>query len=253
MLKVGYHAACLILAVRCLEETGSGLRSQIFLSDYNGNTTTDSASDDGNDGEPSGSQGDPNNNQETSLRTNICKYAMLTLQTFLDTPQFLSVAVPTCICLCIGYCAFVLAQYDESQSKVSDSKALDFIMRINEWSKTTPGKLWSLRYGELARRKIEARLNGRSRVSVPANQAPLGPQQTGPRQGYRSPGKATSVTPGDRPASNMAPPMYNSDEYPAPQQPAPAPVLPPGFDMADQAMFPSMEDFFGGGFLEWTR
>ncbi|KAG4216766.1 hypothetical protein PC116_g34753, partial [Phytophthora cactorum] len=43
MLKIGYHAACLILAVRSLEEVGQGLRPRTFLSEI--------ADDDGSDNE----------------------------------------------------------------------------------------------------------------------------------------------------------------------------------------------------------
>ncbi|KXJ97063.1 hypothetical protein Micbo1qcDRAFT_5146 [Microdochium bolleyi] len=248
MLKVGYHAACLILAVRCLEETGTGLRSQIFLSDYNGGSAANNPADENAEPETRRSS---TNEQEDQLRTNICKYAMLVLQAFLDAPPFLADAVPTCICLCIGYCAFVLAQYDETQSKVADGRTVDFINRFNEWSKSTPGKTWSYRYGELARRKFDARIHGKMRMQQ-ANSTPgLVHHPPSHSAGLRSPSKASPITPTERPTGSMGPPQYRADEYHA-QQLAGQPVMQP-FEMAEQAMFPSMEDFFGGGFLEWTR
>jgi len=250
MLKVGYHAACLILAVRCLEETGTGLRSQIFLSDYNGGNGATEATDENNEPE---TRRNSTNEQEDQLRTNICKYAMLVLQTFLEAPPFLADAVPTCICLCIGYCAFVLAQYDESQSKVSDSKTLDFINRVNEWSKSTPGKTWSYRYGELARRKFDARIQGKMRVVQPHTAHGLVPHHQTHTAALRSPSKASPLTPTERPAGALGPSQYRNEEYHT-QHMAGQPVM-PGFEMPGQAIFPSisMEEFFAGNMLEWNR
>lgn len=250
MLKVGYHAACLILAVRCLEETGTGLRSQIFLSDYNGGNNAAEATDENNEPE---TRRNSTNEQEDQLRTNICKYAMLVLQTFLEAPPFLADAVPTCICLCIGYCAFVLAQYDEPQSKVSDGKTLDFINRVNEWSKSTPGKTWSYRYGELARRKFDARIQGKVRNVQPHVAHGLAPHHQTHAAPLRSPSKASPLTPTERPTGQLGPSQYRNEEYHT-QHMTGQPVM-PGFEMPEQAIFPSisMEEFFAGNMLEWNR
>ncbi|KAI0601220.1 hypothetical protein F4775DRAFT_589908 [Biscogniauxia sp. FL1348] len=251
MLRVGYHAAYLILAIRSLEETGHGLESEAFLSP----TTADNAHDGGGNGETREAQG------ADRLRAIACNHAKLVLQTFLEMPRFLMDGVPTCFCLCIGYCALMLAHLDAPQSRVPDHITLDLITRLDRWIRESPGKAWSFKYCKLAREKVEARTNYASTSSgVPAAAAwkpavEHGPEcdttatttttlkgvgKEGPQGGHHHHHTHSTVcttgTSNSLPLSS-ARPMDPDTAYPR-------------FEMTGQLAFPSMEDFFGGGFLE---
>ncbi|KAL7622613.1 hypothetical protein AAE478_008126 [Parahypoxylon ruwenzoriense] len=247
MLRIGYHGACLILAVRSLEEAGHALRPRSFLSEPDG----DNGSDDENH-PPTESRraGDSDGN---ILRANACKYAMLVLQTFLEMPSFLMDAIPTCLCLLIGYCALVLAHYNESQSKVSDQVSLDLIIRVDQWIRTSPGKAWSFKYGALAKRKIESRING-SPGSTSARRMSTGSP-------LRDQGNARNRTDALAALDDHCP--YQPDHeargyraggvFPAAVQHLEPEAGFPIFELSEHAIFPSMEDFFGGGFLDFMR
>ncbi|RYC53673.1 hypothetical protein CHU98_g12537, partial [Xylaria longipes] len=179
---LGYNAACLILAVRALGKTGDALGSTSLLSTDNtpvtGSASIGSKTDDKT---PASTERRDSNwaesetiREETShstsdgkadgtatdlLRVNVCKYAKLVLETFLEMPLFLRDTAPTCTCLCLGYCALVLAHYDATQSQIPNAVILRLIMRLDQWVQTSPGKAWSYKYGALAIRKVEARAN----------------------------------------------------------------------------------------------
>ncbi|KAI1208657.1 uncharacterized protein F4807DRAFT_144868 [Annulohypoxylon truncatum] len=246
MLRIGYHAACLILAVRSLEEVGQGLRPREFLSGADG--------DDESDGE-NHTPRHPRRTKENDgdiLRANACKYAMIVLQTFLEMPSFLMDAVPTCLCLCIGYCALLLAHHDEAQSKVSDQISLDLITRIDQWIKTSPGKAWSYKYGTLAKHKIESRMNGGStstgsgqpsmRTHVEDQRVCQDKSSVPVELDGHSTRKPTHETVG----------YHTNEAFGSNVQQLESESIFQSFDMSDNAIFPSMEDFFGGGFLDFV-
>ncbi|KAI2466299.1 hypothetical protein F4781DRAFT_424182 [Annulohypoxylon bovei var. microspora] len=246
MLRIGYHAACLILAVRSLEEVGQGLRPREFLSGADGDNGSD-----GEDRTPIRSRRNKENDGNI-LRANACKYAMIVLQTFLEMPSFLMDAVPTCLCLCIGYCAILLAHHDELQSKISDQISLDLITRIDQWIKTSPGKAWSYKYGILAKHKIESRMNGGS-TSTGSHQTLLRAhvedqnncqdRNSAPVElGGHSTRKPTHETAG----------YHTNEVFGSSVEQLESESIFQSFDMSDNAIFPSMEDFFGGGFLDFV-
>ncbi|KAI1104999.1 hypothetical protein F4804DRAFT_341484 [Jackrogersella minutella] len=244
MLRIGYHAACLILAVRSLEEVGQGLRPRTFLSGADG--------DNGSDAE-SHAPAHPRRIKDKEggiLLAKACKYAMIVLQTFLEMPPFLMDAIPTCLCLCIGYCALLLAHYDESQSKVSDRTCLDLITRIDQWIRTSPGKAWSFKYGALAKHKVESRIHGSS--------GSAGPHQSSARALPRDQENVhdelgTPIGPdahGHHKPAHAAAGYHADDGFSSGVQQLESEAMFPSFDMSEHAIFPSMEDFFGGGFLD---
>ncbi|KAI5856670.1 hypothetical protein GGS23DRAFT_607980 [Durotheca rogersii] len=249
MLRIGYHAACLILAVRSLEESGHALRPRTFLSEADG----DNGSDD--EGHTLGAQSKETRDNDGSVsRANACKYAVLVLETFLEMPSFLMDAIPTCLCLCIGYCAITLAHYDESQSKVSDQVSIDLITRINQWIRTSPGKAWSFKYGALAKQKIESRINDRS--SWPgARHTPTGAplRERGGTRGDRTDAAASSGGPTSRQPSDGVAECCVGEVLPPTAQNLEAEPILSTFDIPEDAIFPSMEDFFGGGFLDFLE
>ncbi|KAI1134587.1 hypothetical protein F5Y05DRAFT_406387 [Hypoxylon sp. FL0543] len=246
MLRIGYHAACLILAVRSLEEVGQGLRPRTFLSE----------TDDGN-GSDCEEHNAPhsrrsNDNDGNILRANACKYAMLVLQTFLEMPPFLMDAVPTCVCLCIGYCALLLAHYDESQSQISDQVSLDLITRIDQWIRTSPGKAWSFKYGTLAKHKVESRINGVSDLA--SSREPSMRTQAHVQGNIQERPDISEGLDGHGPPEVVRETARSQtgDVFPLGSQQLDPETIFPHVDLSDHTIFPSMEDFFGGGFLDFV-
>ncbi|KAI8945326.1 hypothetical protein F4801DRAFT_594219 [Xylaria longipes] len=279
MLRIGYNAACLILAVRALGKTGDALGSTSLLSTDNtpvtGSASIGSKTDDKT---PASTERRDSNwaesetiREETShstsdgkadgtatdlLRVNVCKYAKLVLETFLEMPLFLRDTAPTCTCLCLGYCALVLAHYDATQSQIPNAVILRLIMRLDQWVQTSPGKAWSYKYGALAIRKVEARANSPPAFSnsrAEADFADHGPGESAHRRADLA--AASQVCQDD----TRGPSAGHVHAYPtddmltsAGHAVDPNDVL-PSFDLGEHAMFPSMEGFFGGGFLDFTR
>ncbi|KAI1347315.1 hypothetical protein F5Y01DRAFT_295423 [Xylaria sp. FL0043] len=266
MLRIGYHAACLILAVRALGTTGEAPGSTSFLATDNSSVTgSASIATQTNDQTPvseerrdsnwaesemtGGETSDSKSHNATGiLRVNTCKYAKLVVETFLEMPTFLMDTAPTVTCLCLGYCALVLSHYDSLQSQIPDAIVLSLITRLDQWIKTSPGKAWSYKYGALAIRKIEARMN-----SVPA---PADSQTQADARGHGSQDNSHGQV--NLEASSRDPTDENNPAYPTDDISSsightvdPNAGLPP-FDLSEHD-FPSMEGFFGGGFLDFMR
>ncbi|KAI2633283.1 hypothetical protein GGS21DRAFT_519878 [Xylaria nigripes] len=253
MLRIGYHAACLILAARAISKTEDSLGSTSLLcTDIVMTTPATRSGSIGSKPTPideiqvPGPETPKDKDADTSatktehiLRANVCKYAKLVVETFVEIPTFLMDAAPTCTCLCLGYCALVLAHYDPSQSLIPDDVVLHLITRLDEWMQTSPGKTWLCRYGKLARRKVEARINARSSSATPlphttSNHSKEYDQSSSPR----------AVTPPPPPPHN---PTYTMGDMLT----EPSADALPSFDLGDQVLLPSMEGFFGGGFLDF--
>jgi hypothetical protein len=249
MLRIGYYAAYLILAVRALEERGDAMSPKTFLA----HLSYDSPSSSTRTSESKGPKG-----STQMLQVHTSKYAHSVLETFVDMPPFLMDSIPTYLCLVIGYSAIILAHYDESQSKVSAEVSVGLISRLEEWCMRTPSKSWAIKFATLARQRVESR--------------------TGSMRNQQDVQKAA---PGQNDRRHL--PAWNASDAPLPSFPAnadrtntPSSVpdsrafegeeFPPGSDgfhvttdplhMAyelSQPVIPSMEDFFGGGFLDFMR
>ncbi|KAI1388064.1 uncharacterized protein F4822DRAFT_408500 [Hypoxylon trugodes] len=243
LLRIGYHGACLILAVRSLEEVGQGLRPRTFLSGTDGDNGSDNESHDPTQSKPH-KDGDGN-----LLRANACKYAMICLQTFLEMPRFRMDSTPTCLCLCIGYCALLLAHYDETQSKISNQVSLDLITRIDQWIRTSPGKAWSFKYGKLAKQKIESRINGVSNST--SSHQPSVRVHAQDRDDFQD-RINTSIGHDDHRPTRESGVYHASDVFPREVEAVEPGAIFPSFDLSEHAIFPTMEDFFGGGFLDFV-
>lgn len=277
MLRIGYHTGCLILAVRALGKTGDAPGSTSLLSTDNtpvtGSASVGSKTDNNNlrstechdanwtesetarDKESHSPENKADSATGKLLRANVCKYAKLVLETFLDMPLFVMDGAPTCTGLCLGYCALVLAHYDASESQIPDSVVLQLITRLQQWIQTSPGKAWSYKYGTLAIRKVEARVRSPA-FSASRAQTDFGLHGVGEISNTRA---ASAVASGACQDAPQEPPdshvhVYSADDILASAGHAgdPDDGLPP-FDLGEHAMFPSMEGFFGGGFLDFMR
>ncbi|RYP03623.1 hypothetical protein DL764_005002 [Monosporascus ibericus] len=227
MLKVGYYAACLIFSLRCLEENGGALQPKTFLSDGEPETGSEDT------------QAYAGKRHDRCAKDNVMR----------------AHAFPTCLCLCIGYCALVLAHYDESQSKIPDPVSLNLITRIDDWVRNAPGKAWSFKYGELARRNVESRIRKARRAGgSDGGRSEHGSPQAG---GHTVPQGDPSMS--DLPIRDHGSPspsgladagLYNPDEWISPGYPFHSATAAPS---CEQALFPSLECYFGGGIYDFTR
>lgn len=248
MLRIGYYAAHLILAVRALEESGNAMSPKTFLSNL--------------DGSPSASHDLPDSaaskNSTHLLHAHTLRYAHSVLDTFVEMPPFLMNSIPTYLCLCIGYCALILAHYDESQSKVSADVTLGLIGRLEDWCMRTPSKSWAIKFAKLARQKVEARTGNRlhpdlrksaSRDKERRHLPGWTPNETA------LPAFSVATEHGATPSSLTENRPFDAEEFVTPTDTFPLgseAMHPTGYDVA-QPVIPSMEDFFGGGFLDFMR
>ena len=183
-----------------------------------------------------------------ALRVNACKYAKLVVETFLEMPTFLRDKAPTATCLCLGYCALVLSHYDPSLSQISDAVVLRLVTSLDHWVQTSPGKAWSYKYGTLAIRKVEARINS---THTPSNSHT---QSTTNGYGHQ---ERTSEH-GDLGATSRRASADHIHAYPADDlSSSMGHTVDPNTDLPlfnlSEHDFPSMEGFFGGGFLDFMR
>lgn len=244
MLRIGYYAAYLILAVRALEERGDAMSPKTFLS----NLPIDSPVLSSHDTPDSKST----KNTTQMLQIHTSRYAHSVLETFMEMPPFLMDSIPTYLCLVIGYSALILAHYDESISKVSPQVSLGLISRLEDWCMRTPSKSWAIMFATLARQKVESR-TGTSRSHRDEKKSssreherrhwqptdlPMPTFHVGAEHALSS----SSVS--DSRQYEGEDFVTNSDVFPL----APEPMH-SGYELA-QPVMPSMEDFFGGGFCK---
>ncbi|KAI0392260.1 hypothetical protein F5Y17DRAFT_365790 [Xylariaceae sp. FL0594] len=284
-LRIGYNAACLILAVRALGKTGHAPGSTTFLS-------TDKTPMTNNDGTPLSEQqghdtpsrgrrqletdrgeetrdstqkraADDSSDDLASIKHNVCKYAKLILETFIEMPAFLMDATTTCTNLCIGYCALVLAHYDSTQSQIPDAVVLRLVTRLYRWVRTSPGKAWSNKYANLARQKVEARINGLAdpRFQGHEDEATRDHEHHGRRKDQEHRYDRNEYHHGETQTQQHHDPhmlgshgpaneRYHIEDMLAGHAAGPNEGL-PSLDLGAETMFPSMEGFFGGGFLDF--
>ncbi|KAI1810117.1 hypothetical protein GGS20DRAFT_580135 [Poronia punctata] len=258
MLRIGYHAACLILAVRVLGKTGDAPGSTSFLSTENTPRTTDDRTPGreqqhehkhhGRDESahlPGAKKRTADESSQAddllvSIKVNTCKYAKLILETFVEMPTFLMDATETCTCLCLGYCALLLAHYDASQSRIPDAVVLRLVTRLYSWVRASPGRAWANKYPGLARQKVEARINAgmnfhdRGETNMAGQDRLDGRDESGSHDRRNIDG-------------------YHVEDVLGDHHPVDADESLPSFDLGAEAMFPSMEGFFGGGFLDFMK
>ncbi|KAK8084299.1 hypothetical protein PG997_005570 [Apiospora hydei] len=248
MLRIGYYAAYLILAVHALEASGEAMSGKTFLSNLSVDSPVSSILD---TPDPK-----PTKKDAQTLQAHTAKYAHSVLETFVEMPSFLMDTIPTYLCLCIGYSALILAHYDESQSKVPAAVSVGLISKLEDWCMRTPSKSWAIKFAKLARQRVESRIGTGSSYHGDSKTTPReeerrhlpGWNQTMPLSSYpmSTPGHDTSP-------SSIADRNFEGNDFPTAAETFP---LPPeamhaaGFDVA-QPVIPSMEDFFGGGFLHF--
>ncbi|KAK8014017.1 hypothetical protein PG990_007313 [Apiospora arundinis] len=249
MLRIGYYAAYLILAVHALEASGEAMSGKTFLSNLSVDSPVSSILD---TPDPK-----PTKKDAQTLQAHSAKYAHSVLETFVEMPSFLMDTIPTYLCLCIGYSALILAHYDESQSKVPASVSIGLISRLEQWCMRTPSKSWAIKFAKLARQRVESRIGTARSYHDDMKTSPGGEDrrhlpgwgnQTMPLSTY-----PLSASGHDTSPSSIAERNFEGSDFPSAAETFPIPpdtIHPAGFEV-NQPVIPSMEDFFGGGFLHF--
>lgn len=155
----------------------------------------------------------------------------------------------------------MLAHYDAAQSRIPDAVVLGLITRLDRWVQTSPGKAWSYKYGALAIRKVEARVREPGAFRGEQVREDLGGHNNGGdggghglREGLGTSardchdGSQVPLSGGNVQAYSEEEDMLASTGHTV----DPGDGL-PSFDMGEHGLFPSMEGFFGGGFLDFMR
>ncbi|KAH6976435.1 hypothetical protein BKA56DRAFT_488152 [Ilyonectria sp. MPI-CAGE-AT-0026] len=214
MLRIGYFSACLILIIRSLEDLGENLQSTTLLS---------SSSNTNSNGCPASTEkGTAKDATRASLRSNASKHAQSIMETFLNMPSSLRNSIASNRCLCLGYSALILTHYDEAQSSISDEHKLNLITRFEEWLTDAPGAAWAVMFGKLAKQKLMTRVHS-------SNSS----QRDGQGAFSRTEARRTAM-------------MTPTDGASVWSTPAPL-----SYEFQPDFVFPNMEDFFSGGFLDF--
>jgi hypothetical protein len=250
MLRIGYYAAYLILSVRALEERGDAMSPKTFLANPPFGSPANSTSN--------ASDTKAAKNSTQMLQYHTSRYAHSVLETFVEMPPFLMDAIPTYLCLVIGYSALILAHYDESQSKVSADISLGLISRLEGWCMRTPSKSWAIKFATLARQKVESRTGAPRHHQDVRKTVPVEHDRRHAAS-WNSSDMPVSAFPvaaehGATPSSLSDQRTYDGDDFTGGGEtfPIPSDPLQMGYEMT-QPVIPSMEDFFGGGFLDFMR
>lgn len=244
MLRIGYYAACLILALRALEESGEAMDPKSFLS----NLAFDSPASGHEPPEPR-----PSKKDAPTLQVHTAKYAHSVLETFVDMPAFLMDTIPTYLCLCIGYSALMLAHYDENQSKIPAAASISLISRLEDWCTRTPSKTWAVKFAKLARQRVQSRTGSVCSYDDEQKQGRR-PVPAWADAGMTIPSFPLTAEHDSAPSASFQA-RFGAGDYAAgaaEAYPMPHNTIHHGFEVAHSAI-PSMEDFFGGGFLDFMR
>ncbi|KAH7144155.1 hypothetical protein B0J13DRAFT_622729 [Dactylonectria estremocensis] len=252
MLKIGYCSACLILIIRSLEDLGENLQSTTLLS---------SISSDKNSAVriTLNEQGTAKDDTRAALRSNASKHAQSIIETFLSMPNSMRDSIASNRCLCLGYSALILTHYDEAQSSISDQHKLNLIIRFEEWLSNAPGTTWAIMFGKLAKQKLMARVNSNNinrRNEEGVFQRPDGRKSLSNRGQGSFPTHSLSQKRTDRAENGEVPnvtymgePINMTPSDAASVWSTPAPMR---SEFQADFVFPNMEDFFSGGFLDFS-
>ncbi|KAI0129693.1 hypothetical protein BJ170DRAFT_284705 [Xylariales sp. AK1849] len=247
MLRIGYYAAYLILAVRALEERGDAMSPKTFLANLSFDPPVSNAR--------AAAESKTTKNTTQMLQVHTSRYAHSVLETFVEMPPFLMDSIPTYLCLVIGYSALILAHYDEKQSNVSSEVSLGLISRLEEWCMRTPSKSWAIKFATLARQKVESRA-GPAGSHQEVTKASEKQRHLPEWSTAHTPVTTFAVAPDHdtSPSSLSGHHNYDGENF-VPGADAFQMATDPvhlGYEVS-QPVIPSMEDFFGGGFLDFMR
>ncbi|OIW28172.1 hypothetical protein CONLIGDRAFT_634496 [Coniochaeta ligniaria NRRL 30616] len=243
--KLSYHSAYLILAVRSLEDFNNGRATEDLLSPQPANQPLLRHHA---DGQP--------RDQAHSI---ALRFAVQILETFLEMSTLLRNEIPIYLHMCISYAALVIAQYWRNTppaARASADAVLELLTALEEWAATShSGSLVTSYSAGLAKRRVQASVGDDHRHNT---------------QGYVARSGHEAPPPQAEDDAAAGSPLYSAAEGLLGLGGGGVPVVDAEasrlssvnghvLDMPDLGLelttpdFPSMEDFFGGGFLDFMR
>ncbi|KPM40524.1 hypothetical protein AK830_g6056 [Neonectria ditissima] len=251
MLRIGYFSAYLILVVKSLEDLGEDLQPATLFSSMSSTKNTDASP-------IPCAQRTEKENTKTKLRSTASRHAQSIIETFLSMQASLRDSIASNRCLCLGYSALILSHYDESQCPIPDKTRLDLIIRYEEWLTKSPGTSWAVIFGRLAKQKLMSRvhksycglqntmtrnLTGHAREAngnpVETRRPSTGLTSTGSELENAEEGQITRTR-----VELMTTSHDTGSEWSNPE--------PMSFELQPELVFPNMEEFFSGGFLDFA-
>ncbi|KAH8906430.1 hypothetical protein BR93DRAFT_751139 [Coniochaeta sp. PMI_546] len=240
--KLSYHSAYLILAVRSLEDFNNGRATEALLSPQAINQPL------------LGHHADGQPRQQAHAIA--LRFAVQILETFLEMSTLLRNEIPIYLHMCISYSALVIAQYwrdTPPAARASAETVLELLTALEEWCTTCESSALVTAFSaSLAKRRVQSsagddqrHMHGfatRSRHDVPParadNDAAAGSPLYSAAEGLLGLG---GIPVADADATRLS--SANNHMLDMPDL---------GLDLTTPD-FPSMEDFFGGGFLDFMR
>lgn len=179
MLLLSYFTANLIYIVRSLEDAGEGLSPETLS--RGSKPDVSNPDEEGARASPAHDAREPTSSR-CRLRESAVRYAKAALEVVLGMSTQLRESLSINRCLCIGYSQLVVAFYDEGQSGLTDEQCSDLVVRMEEWSRSIPGKPWVAKFCRLSRNLLVKRLR-RKGVPVadlePPHEVPGGSHSAG--------------------------------------------------------------------------
>ncbi|KAH8198614.1 hypothetical protein TruAng_007204 [Truncatella angustata] len=219
-LKLGYFIACLTLVRQQLEAIGENLQSRTFMGDSILGDTRPSTT------HPDGAV-DTTEDLKRDLRKSCSELAENILRLFLELRPISRRSMTTDIHLCVAYCVLIVAHYDESQSGLSDEHRLDLVLRIDDYYRKFREFSRITKFPKLAQRRLQIRM----------------------KKGHNT--NHEDITENSqlnftKPTAPIQEPVGIENELAAD-----CPISPG--DLVSPFEIPSMQDFFGGAFLDFLQ
>lgn len=232
--KLSYLSAYFILAVRSLEGFGNGTSPEVLLSPQHVDRQPEAEKREGD---------------QPRYQAHALQFAVQILETFLEMSASLRNEIPIYLHMCISYSALVIAQYwrksmDTNTGSSSATTVLELLNALEDWCTTCPSMSLVTSYSTgLAKRRVQSCIG----IDHP-------PHRHQPSYGV---GAGQGVSASRSPLFSAAEGLLGLGSTPIADHDMSAhSSMDHIVDMPDLGLspgFPSIEDFFGGGFLDFIR
>ncbi|RKU48437.1 hypothetical protein DL546_009634, partial [Coniochaeta pulveracea] len=246
--RLSYHCAYFILAVRSLEDFNSGRAAEDFLGPA-------AIINDGH-GEPAEVAALSHSDDQLRHQSYALRFAFHILETFLEMSVGLRNEMPVYLHMCVSYSALVVAQYwrDQHLGDVSAATVLEYLNDVEDWCAATPSSMIVTAYAtSLAKRRVKACTRSKDGEHETPNYAHSGFGLLGNPEGEAAPGSPIYSAAEGLLGLGGIPPAAEHDGGRPPNHAMGHMADGPMPDVMLTPCFPSMEDFFAGGFLDFIK
>jgi hypothetical protein len=183
------------------------------------------------------------------------RFAFHILETFLEMSTSLRNEMPVYLHMCVSYSALVIAQYWRAKhlGPVSAATVLEYLNDVEDWCAATPSSMMVTAYATaLAKRRVRACTRSKEGDHRAPPYTHNGFGFLGDNEGEAEPGSPIySAAEGLLGLGGMPPGEHDGGR---PSNPAISHLMDGSMpDLMLTPCFPSMEDFFAGGFLDFIK